>query len=205
MKGIIFDIGNVIQPVTWEDSARTLAVPKDKYKTAFMKDRECYFDFYERGELSSTAFARYVLSNLGIEATTENQDLFQESVRYLWGEPDLRLIHLIRNISPKVKKAILSNSCPELEERIRSFGGTERGYLHLFEPHVFLSHHIGTKKPEKRAYEIVVESLGLTPAECCFIDDKAENVESAKAIGLQVVLYENADQIEDLLRLSKII
>jgi hypothetical protein len=79
-KGIIFDIGNVIQPVTWEDAAAQLNQKPNDYKSAFMKDRKTCFDKYERNEMSTSEFACQILSNLGLNISEKNLARATDSV-----------------------------------------------------------------------------------------------------------------------------
>ena len=44
-------------------------------------------------------------------------------------------------------------------------------------------------KPEKEIYLRLCERYGLEPAECLFTDDRIENVEGAKTVGMNAVLF----------------
>lgn len=58
---------------------------------------------------------------------------------------------------------------------------------------VVISGEVGMRKPEPRIFEFAASQLGLTPAECVFIDDFAVNVEAATSCGMTAVLHETAD------------
>jgi len=53
---------------------------------------------------------------------------------------------------------------------------------------------VGVRKPEPEIYAIVLERLGLEPAECAFVDDIAVNVEAAAALGFAGVHFEGTEQ-----------
>lgn len=55
-------------------------------------------------------------------------------------------------------------------------------------------------KPEPEIYLCLCERFGLTPSECLFTDDKAENVEGARRVGMAGIVFENAVQYERELR-----
>ena len=40
-----------------------------------------------------------------------------------------------------------------------------------------------------RIYEKVIEQLGVEPSSCFFIDDLPENIEAARALGMQAELF----------------
>lgn len=50
--------------------------------------------------------------------------------------------------------------------------------------------HTGILKPDRRAYALVTEQLGIAAAECVFVDDQTRNVEGARAAGMQVVHFD---------------
>lgn len=59
-------------------------------------------------------------------------------------------------------------------------------------------------KPEKEIYLRLCERYGLEPSECLFTDDRMENVEGAKAAGMEAVLFTTvADYAKDLEKLLK--
>ena len=52
-------------------------------------------------------------------------------------------------------------------------------------------------KPEPAIFHLAAERLGLAPAECVFVDDWDKNVEAARDVGMQAVLY-RVDKGDDL-------
>ena len=52
---------------------------------------------------------------------------------------------------------------------------------------IFVSHRMGLRKPDTEAFEHVVEAIGAPAERIVFFDDVAENVEAARAVGLQAV------------------
>ena len=67
-----------------------------------------------------------------------------------------------------------------------------------------ISGYVKMIKPEPDIYEYLVENYGLKASECVFLDDRAENVEGAKEVGMfgiQVHNYEQAKgELQDLLK-----
>jgi FMN hydrolase / 5-amino-6-(5-phospho-D-ribitylamino)uracil phosphatase len=53
----------------------------------------------------------------------------------------------------------------------------------------FVSCNTGIRKPDARAYEHAAKELGLPPAEVLFIDDRAQNCEAARAIGMAAIHF----------------
>lgn len=55
--------------------------------------------------------------------------------------------------------------------------------------HVFLSHEMGVIKPEMEMYELAMETLGVHDKECLLIDDQQANLEPAKELGMETILF----------------
>ena len=63
---------------------------------------------------------------------------------------------------------------------------------------VFYSHEIGYRKPNREAFEYVLEAERLKPAETLFIDDLAHNVIGARQTGMQAYHHPKGDRLVDL-------
>lgn len=64
----------------------------------------------------------------------------------------------------------------------------------------FVSCRTGLRKPAPEAYLNAARGCGVSPAECVFIDDRPENVTAARAVGMEGVVTEGAEQIRAALR-----
>jgi putative hydrolase of the HAD superfamily len=58
-----------------------------------------------------------------------------------------------------------------------------------------LSFEVGAVKPEPEIYLRCLESLGVEPAEALFVDDRRVNVEAARALGIDAVVFEGEDAL----------
>ena len=87
---------------------------------------------------------------------------------------------VVARIPPRYTKALLSNSNALHWPRVIG----EMGLGQLFE-HQFVSHLTGRIKPDRAAFEHVLESLGCAPGSVLFLDDNLVNVEAARAIGMR--------------------
>lgn len=54
---------------------------------------------------------------------------------------------------------------------------------------ILVSGDVGIKKPDARIFRLMLERIGVEPAAVVFIDDVVDNVESARAIGMQAVHF----------------
>ena len=104
-------------------------------------------------------------------------------------EPNLRLVSDLR---ASYKLAILSNADVSLRERLEG----DMGIHHLFDD-IVCSAEVGMAKPEPAIFALAAERLGLEPRECVFVDDLNTNVEAARQVGMQAVLF-SKDKGDDL-------
>jgi FMN phosphatase YigB (HAD superfamily) len=64
---------------------------------------------------------------------------------------------------------------------------------------LYLSSRIGLRKPDAAAYDHVVKAIGVPASRIVFFDDLAENVEGARARGLQAIHVRAPTDVADAL------
>jgi len=70
---------------------------------------------------------------------------------------------------------------------------------------VVWARRIGAPKPDPKCYREVIKKLGLKPAECLFVDNRAANIDAAESLGMPVLLANDTNQvIEDIQKLMKL-
>lgn len=89
----------------------------------------------------------------------------------------------------QIPVALLSNVDERMSKLIRDFG-----LYAPFDP-CLLSCDIGIEKPDPKIYEILLSKLNLPANQVVFIDDRPENIEAAKKIGLDAILFESEHQL----------
>lgn len=136
-------------------------------------------------------------------ATGMNQADFDEYMAAFWdiymGNPNEELIAYFRVLRPRYRTAILTNSfLGAREQEEQRYGFTSMVELAIY------SHEEGVRKPDPRIYAIAAERLGVHPGEIIFLDDLTENIDAARAFGMQGILFTSTPQaiadIEALLR-----
>ncbi|MBP9811801.1 HAD-IA family hydrolase [Candidatus Gracilibacteria bacterium] len=58
---------------------------------------------------------------------------------------------------------------------------------------IFCSCEIGLKKPQKEYYEYILDSLSISGEDVLYFDDSLENIEVARSIGINSILYRNRE------------
>lgn len=57
----------------------------------------------------------------------------------------------------------------------------------------------GFKKPDERAYTYLLAKYNLDPATCIFIDDKEENIDAARSVGMEGIVCKTPAQVKEIL------
>lgn len=84
------------------------------------------------------------------------------------------------------------------QERHRAtYMRTTLGYDELFDVSCY-SWELGAVKPEPAYFERAVERIGVDPGEVLFVDDRLDNVESARSVGLAGVHWTFLDGLDEL-------
>ena len=91
--------------------------------------------------------------------------------------------HLLECLGKRYRLFLLSNTVPIHIDRLRRRMDLD-ALEQLFE-RVYYSQDTGLRKPERALFERVLRENGLEAARTLFVDDTLENVEGARAAGLQ--------------------
>ena len=65
--------------------------------------------------------------------------------------------------------------------------------------------YTGILKPDRRAYEMCTDALGIAPADCVFVDDQSRNVLGAMRLGWQTVQFDVTHPAESYQRALKLL
>jgi putative hydrolase of the HAD superfamily len=95
------------------------------------------------------------------------------------------VVHRIRRLRQDgLKVALLTNNVKEFGSAWRSTFPVDE----LFEV-VVDSSEVGMRKPDARIYLLTCERLGVAPTASVFVDDNRDNVEAARAVGIEAIHF----------------
>jgi epoxide hydrolase-like predicted phosphatase len=83
-----------------------------------------------------------------------------------------------------MKLALLTNN-------VKEFGSAWRATFPVDELFAVVvdSSEVGVRKPDRRIYLLTCERLAIEPTSAVFIDDNRDNVEAARAVGMEAVQF----------------
>jgi HAD superfamily hydrolase (TIGR01509 family) len=187
-KAVVFDLGKVLLDFDFSIAATKIAV------RGKMPPREIMRHFsttpllrrYESGLVSDHEFYREMCQATGFAGDAAEfgvcfGDMFAPIEPMIALQSDLR--------KHGVPTFVFSNTNGLAIQSIRRaypFFGEFDGYI--------LSYQHGAMKPDPKLYEVVELETGRRGAELLYIDDRADNIETGRQRGWQVILQESPEQ-----------
>jgi putative hydrolase of the HAD superfamily len=185
---VIFDYGGVLCFPPDEEQIGHAARLCNLTSAEFLKALWSIRLRYDAGKLSPEEYWRIVAKNA--DRTFDDQliaEMMKAEIDF-WSRLDHPVVAWNDQLrSSGVKTAMLSNLPAPLGNRLRS----QNFYDHF--DHATLSFEVGSVKPQREIYEDAVRGLAIAPEQALFLDDKQENVEGARAIGLNAELFTSWD------------
>jgi hypothetical protein len=97
-------------------------------------------------------------------------------------------VGLLRRLATDRDVVLLSDHAAEWIAYIRAI----HPFFHLFK-HTFFSFDLKSTKNEPGTFRCVLQALAVSPRECLFVDDNAENVGVARSVGIPSVRFVSAE------------
>jgi len=194
IRAIFWDVGGVLLSNAWDRAQRGRALEQFKLDEAEFQDRhEMVVSSLERGKM---ALDEYLDRTIFYRPRHFAREVFKDYVFSL-SQPHREVLALAEQLakSGKYFMATINNESKELNlYRIQTFGLRE-----IFS--VFVSScFVGLRKPEEAIYRLALEVTQKSAEDCCFIDDRALNLESAKRLGMHTIEMQDVEQLRRELR-----
>ncbi|MEU6865634.1 HAD family phosphatase [Streptomyces sp. NPDC046876] len=195
MKAVLFDMFGVIarlqSPASKAALHRVAGGDRDRFWEAYWTQRVPY----DRGDVDGPGYWAAVFAQLGLPLDERlTADLIAADLTS-WSEIDEEAVELLGTLADRgVTLGLLSNIPEELAVRYEA----TQPWLHRFAVRG-LSCRIGSAKPEPAAYRWCIRELGLPAEEILFVDDRPDNVEAARELGLEGWVFTTVDALRDVL------
>jgi len=197
ITALFWDVGGVLLSNAWDREQRQRTLKEFNLDVVEFESRhEMLVSSFERGKITLQNYLErtvfYRPRSFTIEAFT--QHMFSLSTPI----PETLQLGKELSRSGKYQMSTINNESKELNlYRIQTFGLRE--IFSLFVSSCF----VGLRKPEEGIYRLALEITQRPPEECCFIDDRPLNLDSASRLGMQVIQMKTAEQLRaDLQKLG---
>jgi 2-haloacid dehalogenase len=192
---VVFDLGNVL--IDWDPHPAIAAVVGDDEAARFLASDDFDFGAWNHEQDSGRAFEE------SEQAAVARVPHWREHILSYRANFDRSLIgeiaatvDVLRDLhAAGVRLLALTNWSAELFPVARG----RFDFLELFED-ILVSGEERLAKPDPRIFELLTERSGLPPGACVFVDDKPENVEAARAAGLDGIVFVDDGTLREQLR-----
>jgi epoxide hydrolase-like predicted phosphatase len=189
IRAVIFDMGGVLVRNMVPEPRNRLA---EKHNLTPMGLEELVFgnpaaSKATKGEGSTVELWEHVRSTLNLRPPE-----LPAFIQTFWSSDrlDEELVDFIRSLRPRYKTGLLSNAWEDTRPALNA------RYPHLmeiFDVSIF-SGEVKLAKPDPRIYHLIMDQLGVAPEETIFVDDFRQNIEQARSLGMQAILFKSSQQ-----------
>lgn len=181
-KHLLFDFGAVLIPI---DPALSHQAFEQLGAKAELEDQNELFHQMEKGEHRSSAFLEK------LRPFFFRTNIFKPDLAKAWnamipeGIP-VEHIRLLQQLKKDYSLYLLSNTNSLHIQRIKELCGpfNYKQFTDQFQQ-VYYSHEMGLRKPDPAFFQNILEKENINPEDCFFIDDREDNIEAAKALGME--------------------
>ena len=199
ISALFWDVGGVLLSDAWDREQRQRTLKQfgmDEDEVEFESRHEMLVSSFERGKIS---LQDYLERTVFYRPRSFTIELFTQHMLSL-SQPCPDTLRLAKELtqSGRYLMSTINNESKELNLfRIQTFGLRE--IFSLFVSSCF----VGLRKPEEGIYRLALEITQKPPGECCFVDDRPLNLDSASKLGMHVIQTKNAEQLRgDLQKLE---
>jgi epoxide hydrolase-like predicted phosphatase len=166
--------------------AEAIADDPDAAESAGAVEDEPDWHLLEKGEIDvATYFSRLADRAPAILGTEIDMESYARFWRSTAPGVHWMVVQKIRDLKDRgFRLGLLTNNVKEFGEHWRTMFPLDD----LFEE-VVDSSHVGMRKPERGIYELTCTRMGIEPTEAIFVDDNLDNVEAARAYGMEAVHF----------------
>lgn len=201
IKNIIFDLGGVLLNINYQltNKAFTDLGVKNFTELYSQFHANALFEDLETGRVSDEDFVAQLRPHIPGHVT--DQQILDAWNAMLLDFPLARL-QLLQQLRLHYNLYLLSNTNAIHLREVNKILEQSRGIpsLAAFFDKSYYSHLIGFRKPEKEAYQVILDENNLRPEETLFIDDTLPNVDAASHLGIQVIHLQAPKTILDIFR-----
>jgi putative hydrolase of the HAD superfamily len=191
ITALFWDVGGVLLTNAWDHTERNRALVQFELDEVDFNDRhQMLVSSFERGKIT---LDEYLDRTIFYRTRTFSREAFKDYMFSL-SHPKADVLDLARALarSGKYLMSTLNNESKELNlYRIQTYHLRE--IFSMFVSSCF----VGLRKPETGIYRLAVDITQRLPEECCFIDDRELNLESASQIGMHAIQMKNAEQLRE--------
>ena len=194
IKNIIFDLGGVVLKNNPSIVMNSLNIDNKDYDTIY----NTFFNnlvLLDNGNMTLVDY--FNKCNIPNNLKIKYKDVLCNYFKYR--EFNDNVVNLMKKLKDNNYKIyILSNNNKETYDYL--FNLEKLNFIDGW----IISSEYGIMKPDIKLYNILLDKYNLIASECCFIDDKEENINTSFSIGMKGFVFKNFDLLIHDLKCNKI-
>jgi putative hydrolase of the HAD superfamily len=192
---VIFDYGRVLSlaptNAELEEFAALVGVTEPPFFEIYSATRRDY----DAGRANFRQHWQAFAEAAGVELRPAQVERIAGMETLMWLRVNPDMLALAQEIKAHgVRTAILSNIPHDLLAEVRKFN-----WLDEFEVKIW-SCELGIIKPDPAIYRACLDALACPAGRALFFDDRLDNVEAARQLGMEAHLFESAEQAQAVVR-----
>jgi len=191
---MLFDLGGVLVKSNGQSALRQLLPHMTDEQVLDRWNRSKAVGLFERGQLAQAQFAAAFVKEWDLPMT--ESAFLNAFATWVAGYFD-GTMPLVQALRAEYRIGCLSNTNVVHWERLAEL--IEQFHFS------FASHITGLMKPDRRAYDHVVRTLGIQPSDVYFFDDLLPNVAAAREMGINAFLATCPQDVESILQMHHLL
>ena len=196
-KAIIFDLGKVVFDLSFDRTFQYWATASDRpfedIKSKF--DFDSTFNKFEKGEIASRQFRTDISQRLNLKLSDHE---FDKGWCALYLDTYSGIDKVLAELKLDYKIVALTNT-NIIHSKVWKVKYADT--LQHFQK-IFSSHELKERKPDLKAYQIVLDYLGIEPQQAVFLDDNLANIKGAFQLGIKTILVTSYKQMTEELEVN---
>jgi len=171
---------------------RTTGLSLDRFESLYWADRLPY----DEGKLTGIAFWQRFLRNAGLPPSQDKVEVLNRLDTRMWTTQNPATLAWQKLLKQRgLLTAILSN----IGDSVLASVEREFDWIKRFDVLVW-SYQVKMAKPNPAIYRHLLSRLGTRPEETLFLDDRMDNIEAARALGIKALQFSTIERLrQDLI------
>ena len=188
IKTIYWDFSGVlfipVPGMGYEERSKEMGISHEKLHSFFEGDMNRRVDL---GEITHEEFYSHILKESSLSDSL--LPVFMQNLLKAF-ELNTALINFIHSLPATIQHAVLSNYSDRLRFILEE-------HLHIADifADLIISSEVQMLKPDEEIYQTALARFCIAPSESIFVDDRIENVEGAKRVGMHGILFNDTQQV----------
>lgn len=187
IRAIFFDLGMVLVTFDWNIAVtrlRARGIAPERMRE-FLADP--LHDAFERNAVTAQEFFQRAKTITGFEGSIEEFKPYWNEIFETLSENVARA----RELAKFYPLYVISNTNPWHMEYVEQ----KFPWVHLFRER-FYSPLLGVRKPDPRIFEIALARTGISAHHALFLDDRAENAQGARVVGMRAIHVPTPERVQ---------